>query len=153
MTCTGTVSVQVNICTSLIGPLSCQDSNTAKSQYSCYRASVFIFIIIVIIFFILLSTLLFPSILLYRRTPHWCTMQCMWLPWLCSSLSRSLSAHYSATDTSLGASGTASWPSSKRYCRCLSSFSLFCLPLPHTVKLHNQTNALQNWTRVKCIND
>lgn len=57
----------------------------------------------------------FPCILACRRTLHWCMMLCMWWPWLCSSLSRSLSAHYSATDTSPGALGTASWPSSKRY--------------------------------------
>lgn len=55
-----------------------------------------------------------PMFLACRRTPRWCTMPCTWWPWLCSSLSRSLSAHYSATDTSPGASGTASWPSSKR---------------------------------------
>lgn len=52
--------------------------------------------------------------LVCRRTLRSCTMPCTWWPWLCSSLSRSLSAHYSATDTSPGALGTASWPSSKR---------------------------------------
>jgi len=55
-----------------------------------------------------------PSVSVYRRTPLWCTMPCTWWPWLCSSLSRSPSAHYNATDISHGASGTASWPSSKR---------------------------------------
>lgn len=68
---------------------------------------------------VLLSTLtpassLLPCSLACRRTPRSCTMPCTWWPWLCSSLSRSLSAHYSATDTSPGALGTASWPSSKR---------------------------------------
>lgn len=53
-------------------------------------------------------------VLVCRRMLHWCMMLCTWWPLLCSSLSRSLSAHYSATDTSPGVLETASWPSSKR---------------------------------------
>lgn len=53
-------------------------------------------------------------VLVCRRMLHWCMMLCTWWPLLCSSLSRSLSAHYSATDTSHGVLETASWPSSKR---------------------------------------